>query len=229
MGGGDFAYDKRRPPHLRKQAGGVADYEGVDVAERIRKCPDPTKWQRRILAGVAITEGGCWEWSGRIDRYGYGWFRFSEAGVGRMTGAHRAAWLAFEGDIPGDLVIDHLCRNKRCVNTAHLDLVSNAVNTLRSDHSNKAGRSGRPRHLHGSSLTPARSTAGRTATSQTGRASMCSGLAGYAGANGRLATEPRAGWKPDPTHLRAFVVSSRPLCPARSCPISALTGQTPVS
>lgn len=119
------------------------------MAERIRKCPDPTKWQRRILAGVAITEGGCWEWSGRIDRYGYGCFRFSEAGVGRMTGAHRAAWLAFEGDIPGDLVIDHLCRNTRCVNTAHLDLVSNAVNALRADHSNKAGRSGRPRHLHG--------------------------------------------------------------------------------
>lgn len=119
------------------------------MAERIRKCPDPTKWQHRILANAVITPGGCWEWAGPLDRHGYGKFYIRTGAAKRMTGAHRAAWLAFEGEIEGDLVIDHLCRNTRCVNTAHLDLVSSAVNALRSDHSNKAGRSGRPRHLHG--------------------------------------------------------------------------------
>lgn len=119
------------------------------MTERIRKCPDAPKWQARILANMAITPDGCWEWTGPLDRHGYGRFDIRIGAAKRMTGAHRAAWLAFEGEIEGDLVIDHLCRNTRCVNTAHLDLVSNAVNTLRADHSNKAGRSGRPRHLHG--------------------------------------------------------------------------------
>ena len=68
-----------------------------------------------------------------------------EFGKTRTIGPHRAAWLAFYGRIEGDLVIDHLCRNRKCINLEHLRLVTNAVNTLASDHSNKKGRSGRKR------------------------------------------------------------------------------------
>lgn len=60
-----------------------------------------------------------------------------------MTGSHRAAWLAFEGDIEGALVIDHLCRNTACCNVAHLDLVTNGENGRRGSHSGKFGRSGK--------------------------------------------------------------------------------------
>lgn len=89
------------------------------AAERIRKhaVPGPD---------------GCVVWIGRLDRYGYGAFRVSQGGTCREIGAHRAAWLALRGDIPDGLVIDHLCRNRACVNLDHLELVTGAENTRRS-------------------------------------------------------------------------------------------------
>lgn len=98
--------------------------------------------KNRIRRKSDTSESGCIIWRGNLDRYGYGRFNISIDGTRKMTGAHRAAWLAWRGDIPGDLVIDHLCRNRACVNVAHMELVTNAENTRRQDHSNKAGRSG---------------------------------------------------------------------------------------
>lgn len=91
-------------------------------------------------------EAGCIEWTGALDRWGYGKIKVKdEFGKIRIIGSHRAAWLATHGRIEGDLVIDHLCRNRKCFNVEHLRLVTNAVNLLVSDHSNKKGRSGRKR------------------------------------------------------------------------------------
>lgn len=91
-------------------------------------------------------ETGCLEWAGALDRYGYGKIKVKdEFGKIRLIGTHRAAWLAFYGRIDGDLVIDHLCRNTTCINLGHLRLVTNAVNAIAGDHSNKKGRSGRKR------------------------------------------------------------------------------------
>lgn len=89
--------------------------------------------------------GGCREWTARIDRWGYGLTKVHTDGVYRQTGAHRAAWLALRGAIPEGLVIDHTCRNRACVNIAHLRLVTPATNTLIGDHSRKKGRSGHRR------------------------------------------------------------------------------------
>ena len=91
-------------------------------------------------------EAGCLEWTGATDRHGYGKIKVKDKfGNTRITGPHRAAWLAFYGRIDGDLVIDHLCRNPKCINLEHLRPVTNAVNTLAGDHSSKKGRSGRKR------------------------------------------------------------------------------------
>jgi hypothetical protein len=46
-------------------------------------------------------------------------------------GAHRFAYLEFVGPIPDGLVLDHLCRNKKCVNPDHLEPVTNAENLRR--------------------------------------------------------------------------------------------------
>lgn len=70
---------------------------------------------------------GCWEWSGGRDTHGY-----SQWGLDRRSaGAHRWAYEHFVGPIPDGLVIDHLCRNRACVNPAHLEPVSNVENIRR--------------------------------------------------------------------------------------------------
>jgi hypothetical protein len=65
---------------------------------------------------------------GQLDRSGYGKFKAGK----QTTGAHRASWLARKGPIPEGLVIDHLCRNRACINVDHMEPVTNAVNARRS-------------------------------------------------------------------------------------------------
>lgn len=45
-----------------------------------------------------------------------------------MTTAHRAAWVHHHGQIPAGLTVDHICRVRRCVNVAHLRLLTNREN-----------------------------------------------------------------------------------------------------
>lgn len=69
---------------------------------------------------------GCWEWIGGKDRLGYGGFY-----VGRSYfTAHRLAYGILIGD-PGNLCVDHLCRNRSCVNPDHLEPVSHLENMRR--------------------------------------------------------------------------------------------------
>jgi len=72
-------------------------------------------------------ETGCWEWDGTVTPAGYG--AISIRGV--AFSAHRASYTHHVGPIPAGLVLDHLCRNARCVNPAHLEAVTDQENTLR--------------------------------------------------------------------------------------------------
>jgi hypothetical protein len=71
----------------------------------------------------------CWLWAGTRDAYGYG--RLTVKPTTLL--AHRVSWvLASQRPLTNDLTIDHLCRNKRCVNPAHLEAVSVDENFRRS-------------------------------------------------------------------------------------------------
>lgn len=73
----------------------------------------------------------CWMWTACKSKDGYG--QISER-HGRMRGAHRVAWELSTGQsIPPDKEIDHLCRNRACVNPAHLEPVTKKENTLRGE------------------------------------------------------------------------------------------------
>lgn len=68
----------------------------------------------------------CWNWIGAVMGGDYGKFfiRKDEGGRTILTPAHRWAYEHFVGTIPEGLQIDHLCRNRRCVNPLHLEPVT---------------------------------------------------------------------------------------------------------
>ena len=76
-----------------------------------------------------ILGNGCWEWIACKQRNGYALFRLGQ----RTVLAHRFSREYFVGPIPQGLQIDHLCRNRACVNPDHLDVVTCRTNLLRGN------------------------------------------------------------------------------------------------
>jgi hypothetical protein len=74
--------------------------------------------------------GRCWIWTGAISDTGYG-----KVGLGgRSDGTantHAVAFAPSGGVVPPGLELDHLCRNRACVNPAHLEPVTRLVNVHR--------------------------------------------------------------------------------------------------
>ena len=71
----------------------------------------------------------CWNWRGAARPLGYGMFGLR----GEAYGTHRISYTLARGPIPDGLVLDHLCRNPRCINPAHLEPVTQRENVLRGD------------------------------------------------------------------------------------------------
>jgi len=84
----------------------------------------------RFEAKYVIDDSGCWLWTAALNTKGYG--AFSLGGRSRRpVMAHRLAWVIKNGPILNELVIDHLCRVRNCVNTNHMELVTAGENTRR--------------------------------------------------------------------------------------------------
>lgn len=74
---------------------------------------------------------GCWEWTANLFWDGYGQFMAHADGKRVALRAHRWAYENIVGRIPKGMVIDHLCRNRKCVNPIHLEPVTVRENNRR--------------------------------------------------------------------------------------------------
>jgi hypothetical protein len=87
----------------------------------------------RFMSKVEKSPDGCWIWIGSIAPNGYGKFSVEKNKVRKCFNAHRWAYEYFVGPIRAGLTLDHLCRNRRCVNPSHLEPVTIRENLIRGE------------------------------------------------------------------------------------------------
>lgn len=73
----------------------------------------------------------CWVWTAGQDGHGYGMFFDSVKKVN--VKAYRWSYENFIGLVPNNLQLDHLCRNRICVNPNHLEPVTQQENIKRGE------------------------------------------------------------------------------------------------
>lgn len=89
----------------------------------------PTEVHMRIKTATyhTIEENGCWRWLGNISSAGYGRLRIA----GRAEYAHRYYYVFYKNKLTPGKVLDHLCKNRYCVNPEHIEEVSYYTNNIR--------------------------------------------------------------------------------------------------
>lgn len=92
---------------------------------------------------------GCWNWTGSDNGLGYGRFWVN----GKTYIAHRVSVILSGRKIPPNMVVDHTCRNRRCVNPGHLRVVTQAINAVENSVGMSAQNKAKLVCLRGHSLS----------------------------------------------------------------------------
>lgn len=109
----------------------------------IRGAHGKTELERFLDYAIVAPDPECWGWRGWIHYTGYAYFHRKREGGGYITcKAYRWSYEHYVGPIPSGMEIDHLCRNRECVNPKHLEVVTRKENLRRAPNSvgNRAKR-----------------------------------------------------------------------------------------
>lgn len=86
----------------------------------------------RLMSHISKSND-CWLWLGKPANTGYGQIGFGKRSERVTRNAHRVVYELLVGEVPEGKQLDHLCRNRMCVNPAHLEPVTQKENLLRGD------------------------------------------------------------------------------------------------
>ena len=99
---------------------------------RWNSVPVPERVALRAITNVDKREDGCWISRYSVASHGYSQIGWNDGVKRHMVLGHRAAWSAVNGQVPLGMTIDHLCKERRCVNPDHLRLLPNYENARRT-------------------------------------------------------------------------------------------------
>lgn len=102
----------------------ISEGQKASWAKRVRETVPSQATIERFWSKVDKSQD-CWLWQGGRIPKGYGWFYFRKTWF-----AHRFS-MFLVGKLIDDLSVDHLCRNKACVNPDHMEMVTLKENALR--------------------------------------------------------------------------------------------------
>ena len=93
----------------------------------------PERVAERAATKYVKDEEGCWISTYSTASHGYAQIGWTDKRYRQMVTAHRAAWAHHTGkQIPEGMTIDHICKNRRCVNPDHLRMTTNFENARRT-------------------------------------------------------------------------------------------------